>query len=187
MLARHDAILNLTALLSRAPGADFEAVGEGLLAPSDDTLEALTLRLEGPLSWHLAVHGTGGGDDFLLEGSVSGTAVQECGRCLTEVATEVGASFILPTLYRPGVEELTLMEDRDDNEDVLVFGKPAVDFTALLSQLFAVEQPITVLCHEDCKGLSLDGVNLNDHPEHVEAAQPASKPSPFAALKDLDL
>ncbi len=124
MLARHDAILNLAALLSRAPGADFEAVGEGLLAPSDDTLEALTLRLEGPLSWHLAVRGTGGDDDFLLEGSVSGTAMQECGRCLTEVATEVSASFIFPTLYRPGVEELTLMDDRDDNEDGSSSGNP---------------------------------------------------------------
>ena len=91
--------------------------------------------------------------------------------------------------YRPrkGGEVLQLLENNDE-DDTLVFSQPEVDFAPLLTQVFAIESPLTVLCKEDCRGLSLDGVNLNDHPEHAPPAQPArSTPSPFASLKDIEL
>ena len=101
---------------------------------------------------------------------MAGQVVQECRRCLTEVESPVRSSLIYPMLYRPrkGGEVLTLQEN-DDEDDTLVFSQPEVDFAPLLVQVFAIESPLTVLCKEDCLGLSLDGVNLNDHPEHAQA------------------
>lgn len=182
--------MNLAAILRHAPGADAEVEGEGLLSPDPELLEAAGLRLAGPLAWEITVRGTGGDDDFLLDGHVHGETIQECRRCLTDVTTEVEARFFYPMVYRPGTETLVLIEVGEDDEDMLAFGRPEVDFAPLITQIFAVEQPLTVLCRDDCKGLSLDGVDLNRFPDHAEAAapdEPESDSSPFASLKDLDL
>ena len=163
-------------------------VGTGLLEPEPELLEADGLVLDRPLEWEVTVRNTGGDDDFIVDGRVSGGAVQECRRCLTEVVTEARATFVMPMLYLASEESLRLDEVSDDNEERLVFGRPEVDFAPLLAQLFAIELPLTALCREDCKGLSLDGVNLNEHPELEEedrARRDAA--SPFEALKDIDL
>lgn len=189
MVARRDATLHLTALLRQAPGSDDEVADEGLLDPSPELLEADGLRLTGPLTWSLTVRRTGGdADDFLVEGEVEGEAVLECRRCLVDVAVPVHSELFYPMAHRPAAgAPLELAEEAGD-DDVLVFGDPVVDFAPLLLQVFAIDLPLTALCREDCKGLSLDGVNLNEHPEHVAAGAPkAEGGSPFAKLKDLDL
>ena len=162
--------------------------GEGLLMPSEDLLEADGLRLAEPIAWDLTVSSTGGDDDFILEGSAEGVAVMECRRCLDDVPVELSTNFIYPMMYRPGKEGLTLIETEGDEEDTLVFGKPEVDFAELIAQVFAIDLPLTALCKEDCKGLSSDGVNLNEHPELADAQpQQQETPSPFAALKDFEV
>jgi len=188
MVSRRDALLNLAPLLNRAPGSADEVVGTGLLEPEPELLEADGLVLDGPLAWEVTVRNTGGDDDFIVDGRVSGHAVQECRRCLTEVVTEARATFVMPMLYLPSEEELRLDEVSDDDEERLVFGRPEVDFAPLLAQLFAIELPLTALCREDCKGLSLDGVNLNEHPDLAEADRARrGAASPFEVLKDIDL
>ena len=156
--------------------------------PDRATLEADGLRLAEPIAWTLHIYNTGGDDDYIVEGSVEGVAKLECRRCLDEVLTELRSDFLYPMLYKPGVETLALIEEEED-DDILVFGKPEVDFAPLLAQVFAIELPITVLCKETCKGLSVDGVNLNEHPDHVPDAsnEQETADSPFAVLKDLDL
>jgi len=189
MVARRDASLNLTALLRQAPGSDDEVTDEGLLAPAPEQLEADGLRVGGALSWSLTVRRTGGdADDFLVEGEVTGEVVLECRRCLVDVPVTVHAEVFYPMTYRPSsAAELRLAEEPGD-QDVLVFGQPLVDFAPLLLQVVAIDVPLTALCREDCKGLSLDGVNLNEHPEHAAASVDRSeRASPFEALKDLDL
>ncbi|MEJ2290634.1 MAG: DUF177 domain-containing protein [Deinococcales bacterium] len=188
MVSRRDALLNLAPLLNRAPGSADEVVGSGLLEPEVAVLEADDLALDGPLSWEVTVRNTGGDDDFIVEGWVAGHAVQECRRCLTKVITEARAEFVLPMVYIASEEQLRLDEVTDDDEERLVFGHPEVDFAALLAQLFAIELPLTALCREDCKGLSLDGVNLNEHPELEEEDRARREAtSPFEVLKDIDL
>lgn len=202
MVSRQDALLNLSSLLTHAPGAPTEVEGEGLLMPSDEQLRADGLRLSGPLPWHVTVRNTGGDDDFIAEGEVSGTAVMECRRCLVDVEASTSASFVYPMVYRPDKDgTMTLIEaplagdvaDLDPLDDVgedrLSFGRPEVDFAFLLRQLFAIDLPLTVLCKEDCRGLSIDGVDLNEHPDHrPEGADRQEEPaSPFAVLEDLDL
>lgn len=189
MVTRHDATLNLAPLLNHAPGTAGEVHGEGLLQPEPERLEADGLRLAQPIHWELEVSNAGGDDDFVLQGRVEGVALVECRRCLEDVESEISADFVYGMEYRPSATELTL-EERDDDEDLLVFGRPEADFTELLTQLFAIELPIAALCREECRGLAPDGVNLNDHPDHVaeEQAQEQEQPeSPFAKLKDLDL
>jgi uncharacterized protein len=188
MVSRRDALLNLAPLLNRAPGSADEVVGTGLLEPEPELLEADGLVLDGPLSWEVTVRNTGGDDDFIVDGRVSGHAVQECRRCLTEVVTEARATFVMPMHYLASEEGLRLDEVSDDDEERLVFGRPEVDFAPLLAQLFAIELPLTALCREDCKGLSLDGVDLNEHPELEEADRARrEEASPFEVLKDIDL
>ena len=190
MVARRDALVNLASILRSAPGSDDEVVEEGLLEPGDEALAADDVRLEGPLSWSLVVRRTGGDDDdFVVDGTVAGTAVLACRRCLEDVPVEVDADFVYLMRHRPSDHaEIELVEDEDADEDVLEFGQPVVDFAPLLRQVFAIDVPLTALCREDCKGLSLDGVNLNEHPEAATAADDGARaPSPFAALEDLEL
>lgn len=188
MSVRQDATLNLAKLLKLDPELGAEVSGEGEFMPSAELLEADGLQLREPLAWQLTIRATGG-DEYILTGNVNGQVVQECRRCLTEVQTPVRSSLIYPMLYRPrkGGEVLTLQED-DEEDDTLVFSQPEVDFAPLLVQVFAIESPLTVLCKEDCLGLSLDGVNLNDHPEHAQAkTSDGTTPSPFESLKDIEL
>jgi uncharacterized protein len=189
MVARRDAQLNLTSLLRQAPGSDDEAFDEGLLDPTPDLLEIDGLRLAGPLAWSLTVRRTGGDDDdFLAEGEVGGEVLLECRRCLVDVTVPVQTDFIYPMVYRPSDDVTLALSEEAEEEDLLVFGQPVVDFAPLLLQVLAIDVPLTALCREDCKGLSLDGVNLNEHPEHAAASAARNEPeSPFAALKDLDL
>lgn len=188
MSVRNDATLNLSRLLHK-DSTEYEVSGEGLLAPDADLLAANDLRLGEPLEWTLTVRGTGGDDDFLLEGEVRGTALMECRRCLDDVPVEIETDLIYPMIYRPGSGELTLVETEEDDEDVLSFGRPDVDFANLLTQLVAIDLPLTALCREDCRGLSSAGVNLNEHPEAAEDDAEEERPeeSPFAALKKLEL
>lgn len=206
MVSRQDATLNLSSLLAHAPGDEPEVEGVGLLDPGAAELEQAGLRLAEPLAWHIVVRSTGGDDDFIAEGEVSGTAVMECRRCLREVETPASSEFLYPMVYEPASDaglrlvEAPLESDAEDvdpmddpGEDRLAFGRPEVDFAPLLLQVFAIDLPLTVLCKETCRGLSLDGVDLNEFPDHVpegstvlqEDEDDAS--SPFAVLKDLDL
>src|SRR5690606_13331474 len=167
---------------------------EGLLEPAQELLEADGLRLAGPIAWHVHVVNAGGDDDFVADGRMSASAVLECRRCLTDVAVHVEAEFVYPMAYRPSDLPLRLEELEDDDEELLVFGRPDVDFAPLLTELIAMELPLTALCREDCRGLSLDGVNLNEHPELAGDAPVYGEPANGAvrikglaeALKDLE-
>jgi uncharacterized metal-binding protein YceD (DUF177 family) len=53
-------------------------------------------------------------------------------------------------------------------------------------EMFAVDLPLTVLCRVECKGLSSEGVNLNEHPE-AEKIEARKKDSPFSALRDFEV
>lgn len=182
-----DAEINLSALLSHAPGADTEFVEEGLLSPSEDLLEAFGMTLVEPLRWDLTVRSTGGDDDFIVEGSVDGVAQIECRRCLKATPAEASASFILPMAYDPKQEQTLALIENEEEDELLVFSEPTVDFAPFLAQLFALELPLTVLCSETCRGLSIDGVDLNEFPDYEVPVQETETRSPFAALKDLEL
>jgi uncharacterized protein len=187
MVSRREATLNLSALLRHAPGAPDDVSAEDELEPDAEALEAHGLAIRGPLAWSLHVVNAGGDDDFVVTGEVHGTALLECRRCLTEVAEPVTASFVYSMRYRPGEATVVRLTEDEAEEDLLEFEQPLVDFAPLLVQLFAIDLPLTVLCRDDCRGLAVDGVNLNEHPGHVPDERTGAKDSPFDALKDLDV
>jgi uncharacterized protein len=188
MLSYSDATLNLAQLLRHNPDSPDEVKGNGQLTTEAEQFKELGIQLENPLIWHLVVRNIGGDDDFFVEGNIKGTALLDCRRCLQKVPSKIASEFFYPMNYVPGTTQLTLAElgDGKEDEDLLVFGQTEVDFGPMLIQLFAIDLPLTVLCKESCRGLSLDGVNLNDHPEMVENPK-SGNPSVFAVLKDLDL
>lgn len=192
MQSRRDATLNLASLLHHAPGSDLEVEAQGLLTPPEELLEADGVALSGPLSWSVRVINAGGDDDFVVDGEVEGTAVMECRRCLKPAEVALSTQFVYPMSYRPSDKPLMLDElSGEDDEERLVFGTPEVDFAELLTQLFAIEVPLTALCREGCLGLNEDGVDLNEHPEAAKEREVAGANAPFSrlseALKDLDL
>jgi uncharacterized protein len=193
MLAEPDATLNLASLLGYQRD---DLTTEGLLAPDPERLVPLDLTLVGPLEWRVRVQRVGGSDDaYLLEGKLSGTAKMPCRRCLDEVDVPLTTKLLYSMDYapssRPTAGGLSLRDD--DGEDVLVIERPQIDLSELLLEVFALELPLTVLCRPDCKGLSPEGINLNDHPEAASVVsstnddESSDNASPFAVLKDLDL
>lgn len=187
MKTSSEATLNLAKLLLHS-GEEYEEEGAGLLMPPQAMLEEDNLRLAEPIVWELIVRSTGGDDDYVLEGHASATALMECRRCLSDVITPITTDFFYPMLYKPGPPGLKLLENGDEEDEILVFGRPQVDFTSLITQLLAIELPLTALCKEDCKGLSPEGINLNEHPELLpQAPTLEDKPSPFAKLKDWEI
>lgn len=189
-----DATLNLASLLGFR-GDDL--VAAGVWQPDAERLEPLDLVLPEPLTWRIRIQRVSGDDElYLFDAKVSGTARMACRRCLTDVDVTASTALLYTLHYEPSSNPapgaVFLREDGD--EDVLVFQRPEVDFGDLLLEMFAVELPLTVLCREDCKGLSLEGINLNEHPEAADAPEAQDEEndkdvneSPFAVLRDLDV
>lgn len=187
MHSRQEVILDLGPLLQHTPGQPAEVAAEGEFYPPEELLAQFDLATDGPLQYELLVTSAGEDDDFILEGTISGVSVAECRRCLEPAHTEVEVPFWFAMEYHPSDEPLYLYAPEEfEDDEWLVFGSRNVDFAELLTQLFALEQPLAVLCKEDCLGLNEDGVNLNLHPELAkQAAKKAKQSSPFAALKDI--
>lgn len=191
MQSRDEVLLNLGVLLQHVPGTPSEVAAEGEFYPAEELLTQYGLALAGPLMYDLVVSTAGGDDDYIVQGSVTGTAIAECRRCLDPVETDVQVPLVFAMEYHPSDKPLFLEEPAEhDDEEYLVFGSPTVDFAELLTELFALEQPLTALCSKSCLGLNEDGVNLNHHPELVDDHEAALEreikdSSPFAALKDI--
>jgi len=186
-----DATLNLASLLGFR-GDDL--VVEGVWHPDAERLEPLNLTLSEPLTWRIRIQRISGDEDvYLFDAKVAATARLACRRCLTEVDVPVSTSLVYTLHYEPSSNPApgaVLLREAEHQEDILVFQRPEVDFGDLLLEMLAVELPLTVLCREDCKGLSLEGINLNEHPEAAQAQESQDEDtneSPFAVLRDLDV
>lgn len=192
MQTQQDVTLNLASLLGFR-GDD--SVAEGVWQPEAERVETLELDLPEPLTWRIRIQRVSGDEDvYLFDAKVSGVARMACRRCLSEVDVPVSTSLVYTLHYEPSSNPVpgAVFLREMQSEDVLVFQRPEVDFGDLLLEMLAVELPLTVLCREDCKGLSLDGVNLNEHPEAAqqdeqEDAERDINESPFAVLRDLDV
>ena len=110
---------------------------------------------------------------LIVQGNFSGTAKQECVRCLTEYDHPLAWEFVeLYAFDRKSVTESGLIVPDDANIDL----QPLVRDFALL------EFPIKPICKPECKGLCVVcGENLNEH----DCGHRPDNDSPFAVLKDL--
>ncbi len=178
-----EAILNLANLINHEDV--FQVVADGLLLPRAESQAKLGLELAGPINWHITVSNTGGEDDFIVEGKISGTAIMECRRCLEPSESKTKTEFVYQMEYQHGKEGLSFSE-AEEIEDILIFGNPSVNFADLIIELFLMSLPLTTVCKADCKGLNSEGINLNLHPEAADDKnlELEQKDSPFASLKD---
>jgi uncharacterized metal-binding protein YceD (DUF177 family) len=170
------AALNLASLLRHDPTTGGEVEGQGEFMP-DPAWHSDELTFEEPLEYDLTVR-SAGGDDFIVTGNVSGEVDMPCRHCLEPVSVESRSDFLYPMKYRPGKGGLEMVFD-DEEDEVLVFGKPQVDFAEMLTEIFSVDLPLAVECPE---GVACDRLSER-YAERTETATP----SPFASLEDFDV
>ena len=141
-----------------------------------------------PLAWRVDITNTGGA--FLVAGTVEGEARAVCARCLDEFAFPVAGEIEGYYLIGP---DSRAPEGMDDDEFDILPDDNAIDLEPLIRAALLLEFPLIPLCDDDCQGLCpACGANLNEGPcccaaadrEADEAPSGASRPHPFAALKD---
>ncbi len=179
MVWEQEVTVNLSRLLRSDPFAEGEVEASGQFMPDVDPAKDDFEVLE-PLSFHLSVRAVGD-REFLLQGKVRGQAQMPCGRCLKPLEVSWESDLVYSMEFRPGQAELNIRLDEDDDE-VLIFGTPEVDFSVLLTEVFIVDRPLTVAHPKgdpDCEDLA------SIYRQDLEIA--SSDDSPFAALKDFDV
>lgn len=100
-----------------------------------------------------------------------------CRRCLQPVSVPSESDFLYEMEYRPGGPGLDMVQV--DDEELLVFGRPEVDFAEMLTEIYAVDLPLTAVCPPDRPCEDLAGQFGTDHTHEARR-------SPFASLEDFD-
>ncbi|MEX2534404.1 MAG: YceD family protein [Trueperaceae bacterium] len=171
-----NAVLNLASLLRHdlSTGGEVEGQGDFMPQPSWHSSE---VRFEKPLEYDLRVR-SAGGDDFIVQGRVTGEVIMPCRHCLEGVAVPSRSDFLYPMKYRPGKPELEMVFE-DEEDEVLMFGRPEVDFAEMITEIFSVDLPLAVECPE--------GVSCERLSERYAERAAKTTPSPFASLEDFDV
>ncbi len=180
MVSKQDVIVNLSRLLRNDPHALGEVEASGHYLPEVVQL-ADDLEVQKPLDYRLVIRSVGD-DEFLLTGTITGKALMPCRRCLKPLEVGWKSDLMYSMEFVPSVAELNIRLDENDDE-VLEFGRPEVDFAVLLTDVFTVDRPITVAHPDgdpDCEDLA--GKYGTDQETAAEDGA-----SPFASLKDFDI
>ena len=140
----------------------------------------------GDPSWHLErVHleVKPDGVDVVVQGQLSATVPQMCGRCLETLPARVNATVDVRLLPRPATADP--VELAADDLDVDFYANGEVDVARVVETETTLALPMKPLCRDDCRGLCpLCGGNRNV----VECACAQRAPDPrLAVLKDLKL
>lgn len=141
-----------------------------------------------PLAW--AVDVTNTGSALLVMGSVTGTGVCPCSRCLTDVAHRFEGKVEGYYLIGGAPADLDDEEDApgEDEFDVLPDDR-ILDIAPLLDAALIVDAPGMPLCRDDCAGLCPQcGADLNEGDcgcgEEPELAAFEKEANPFSVLAD---
>jgi uncharacterized protein len=107
-------------------------------------------------------------EGVLVSGTISGTAVGECIRCLEEVRLALDTQFTELFSY----PENQVVEDAD--EEVRRVENELIDLEPTLRDAVVLALPFQPVCREDCPGLCSEcGALLADDPAHThEVADP---------------
>jgi uncharacterized protein len=173
---QNSAVLNLASLLRHDLTSGGEVEGRGEFMP-DPAWHSEEVRFEKPLAYDLTVR-SAGGDDFIVSGTATGEALMPCRRCLEGVRVPARSEFLYAMKYRPGASGLEMVFD-DEEDEVLVFGRPEVDFAEMITEIFTVDLPLAVECPE--------GVSCESLSERYADRVDKATESPFASLQDFDV
>ncbi len=133
----------------------------------------------------------------LLEGRFEASVVAPCKRCVIEVRLKLPVAFTL-NLVPEELLEASAVEGEEDDEaneragsfdladaDQEPFDGKTIDLDPIVREQVLLALPISVVCHEDCKGLcTLCGQNLNERECGCERKVIDPR---FAKLKEIKL
>lgn len=161
----------------------------GLAEPEEkfDGLLSINLELvqqEGPIT---------------VTGTLEGTAIRQCVRCLTDFADPLMVSLYAEYMRQPNeTAKITAEPARrgakrssepaeppveiEEEDEVYLYQGDHLDLAPMVREQVILAAPMQPLCREDCQGLCPQcGQNLN---EGRCACPPAPAPSPFRVLRD---
>lgn len=121
------------------------------------------------------------GSDVVVDGRLTATVPQTCGRCLESFPARVDARVDVRLLPRPATGDN--MELGADDLDVDFYTDDQVDLNRVVETETTLALPMKPLCREDCRGLCpVCGGNRNLDP--CACSERASDPR-LAPLRDL--
>lgn len=123
------------------------------IALEDSKWQGEPLKFREPLS----VKGnlTNRGNVIILNLTVQGTVIMQCGLCLGNFEQNLDFTFEARLINSPG-------SDIENDIDVFLYEGNEIDLSEILWEFLLLEIPIRRTCKEDCKGLcSQCGTNLN--------------------------
>ncbi len=154
-------------------------------------------KFEGPLEIHLQLEKQEG--PISVTGTLEGTAIRQCVRCLTDYADPVYVSVYAEYLPQAGsgskstaaeqgrkgtrraAQPVEPSEEADEEDELYWFEGDHLDLVPMLREQVILAAPMQPLCREECLGLcSQCGQNLN---ERRCGCPPEQAPSPFRVLR----
>ena len=154
-------------------------------------------KFDGPLAVQLDLSQQEG--RISVTGTLEGTALRQCVRCLAEYADPLLVSLYaeyLPQVSggtksapaeqgrrnaRRGVQPVEPEEEADEEDELYWYQGDHLDLVPMLREQVILAAPMQPVCREDCPGLCPQcGQNLN---ERRCDCPPAQSPSPFRVLR----
>ncbi len=143
--------------LGRRPGS-MRLVNRHVLAPAELGLDMVRVPEGAPLVLELRMESVTEG--VLVTGTVTGTLVGECGRCLEPVSEALVVDLCELFAYPDSTTEATTEED-----EVLRLDGELLDIEPVVRDTVVLGLPWTPLCRPDCQGLCATcGQRLDDLP-----------------------
>ena len=113
-----------------------------------------------PAPLHVSLVHYRAGQELIFQGTLEGSVVGHCARCLDDFVMDVQRPFhclLLPHSHVPGEVEL-----EEDDLDLSFYSGDEVDISPLVREQLLLGLPTQPLCREDCRGLCPKcGVNRN--------------------------
>ncbi|MGA1158441.1 MAG: YceD family protein [Candidatus Nanopelagicaceae bacterium] len=135
--------LNLHELPRRA--GDFKDYRLDFATPESIGNPMIAIPIKSPILITLRAESVS--DGILLSGTISGTAVGECGRCLDPIEKEIKQNFQELFFY-----ENRASEEVDDDQEFIMEGDIA-DLEIPIRDAVILALPINPICNENCRGL----------------------------------
>jgi len=146
-----------TTKLPRQPGAT-RALKREVPAPGDLGLELISVPPGSDLELELSL--TSVSEGVYVSGSVRGSLIGECGRCLDEITEPFDVSIAELYAYADSTTE----ETTDDDEVGRMQGE-LIDLEPAVRDAVVLTLPPNPVCRPDCPGLCPEcGVHLDDLP-----------------------
>jgi uncharacterized protein len=154
-------------------------------------------RFDGPLTITLNLTQQGG--PITVTGTLEGTAIRQCVRCLTDFLDPLDVSVYAEFVRQPDDQAKVTAEsgrrsprrradtpepsiETEEEDEVYFYQGDHLDLAPMVREQVILAAPMQPLCRADCLGLCPQcGQNLN---ERRCACPPAQTPSPFRVLRE---